>query len=92
MGIDVQQTFKQLDLSPINVLQTDRNMGLLSQENMFLTLYHYTTRFSEIKIFQVFDVFLHKTVILSRIWISRDQSAPSCVSAPRIGFVSPVPH
>jgi hypothetical protein len=40
MGIDVQQTFKQLDLSPINVLQTDRNMGLLSQENMFLTLLH----------------------------------------------------
>jgi hypothetical protein len=41
MGIDVQQTFKQLDLSPINVLQTDRNMGLLSQENMFLTLLHH---------------------------------------------------
>jgi hypothetical protein len=35
MSIDVQQTFKRLDLSPINVLQTDRNMGLLSQENMF---------------------------------------------------------
>jgi hypothetical protein len=33
MGIDVQQTFRQLDLSPINVLQTDRNMGLLSQKN-----------------------------------------------------------
>jgi hypothetical protein len=41
MGINVQQTFKQLDLSPINVLQTDRNMGLLSQENMFLTLIHH---------------------------------------------------
>jgi hypothetical protein len=41
MGIDVQQTFKQLDLSPINVLQTDRNMGLPSQENMFLTLLHH---------------------------------------------------
>jgi hypothetical protein len=41
MGIDVQQTFKQLDLGPINVLQTDRNMVLLSQENMFLTLLHH---------------------------------------------------
>jgi hypothetical protein len=41
MGIDVQQTFKQLDLSPINVLKTDRNMGLLSQENMLLTLLHH---------------------------------------------------
>jgi hypothetical protein len=41
MGIDVQQTFRQLDLSPINVLQTDRNIGLLSQENMFLTLLHH---------------------------------------------------
>jgi hypothetical protein len=30
MGIDVEQTFKQLDLSPINVLQTNRNIGLLS--------------------------------------------------------------
>jgi hypothetical protein len=27
-----------------------------------------------------------------RIWISRDLSAPSCVSAPRIGLVPPVPH
>jgi hypothetical protein len=35
MDIDVQQTFKQLDLRPINVLQTDRNMGLGSGKYVF---------------------------------------------------------
>jgi hypothetical protein len=61
MGSDVHLTFERLDLDPINVLPTDRNMVSQNQISMFLIIFsRYVIRNDVFMYFDPFSTLLHK--------------------------------